>query len=155
MSPVPRIPNSLVLAATINPITGDPQPTVSVHLDTQQTPSSIFTSSKTTNRGHYDAARARVNISPVGIPQPIPADVLLYNSHNQLTETSIRNVAFFRLDRWITPSLETGCLSGIMRRSLLEQGLVVEGNLDKEDVQLGEIVLLFNGVEGCSLGRIT
>lgn len=42
-----------------------------------------------------------------------------------------------------------------MRRLLLEQGLIVEGNLNKDDVKLGEVVLLFNGVEGCSLGRIT
>lgn len=155
MSPVPRIPTSVIHAVTINPMTDNPQPTVFVHLDTQKTPSSIFTSTKTTNRVHYDAARARAGIPPVGTPQPVPVDVLLYNSDNQLTETSIRNIAFFRSDRWITPSLETGCLSGIMRRLLLEQGLIVEGNLNKDDVKLGEVVLLFNGVEGCSLGRIT
>jgi 4-amino-4-deoxychorismate lyase len=158
---VPHASQSLVYAATINPLTDDLSSfglLVYVYLDTDQTPSSIFTSTKTTNRQHYDAARARLNIPPLGSALPIgqnPSDVLLRNTDNQVTETSIRNIAFYRANHWVTPSSVTGCLPGITRRLLLDQALVIEGDLYSDDVNRDEIVLLFNAVEGCRLGRIT
>jgi len=74
-------------------------------------------------------------------------------------ETSIRNIAFIRGEppRWVTPRTDSGCLSGIMRRWLLENSRIREadeGELMKEDLVEGEYVLTFNGVEGCRLGRV-
>jgi len=71
-----------------------------------------------------------------------------------VTETSIRNVAFFRRGRWITPHDSTGCLPGLTRRWLLEQGLLAtddRGLLTRDNVQEGELVLIFNAVEGCRI----
>jgi 4-amino-4-deoxychorismate lyase len=71
-----------------------------------------------------------------------------------ITETSVRNVAFFRHGRWVTPHDSTGCLPGVMRRLLLEQRLVVtddRGWLSRNDVREGELALVFNAVEGCRI----
>ena len=81
-------------------------------------------------------------------------DVLLYNSNGFITETSIRNVAFRRGNQWITPRSESGCLPGVSRRVLLEEGTIVEGDIRREELCLNETILTFNSVEGCCLGRL-
>ncbi|TFK95037.1 hypothetical protein K466DRAFT_579538 [Polyporus arcularius HHB13444] len=132
------------------------QPLV-VHVDTVPTPSDVFTRTKTTRRDHYTAARARFNIPPP--PTTSLLEVLLHNEDEDVTETSIRNIAFVRGSPpcWVTPSASTGCLPGVVRRWLLEQGRVREageGELKRSDIVDGEYVLTFNGVEGCRMGRI-
>jgi 4-amino-4-deoxychorismate lyase len=143
-----------MLACSISPTTdrlpqslGDP---ISLFVDRVATPSSPFTATKTTHRGHYAAARARFGLPEVGGP----ADVLLWNTRGMITETPVRNVAFFRRGRWITPHESTGCLPGVTRRWLLEQGRVViddRGLLTRDNAQEGELVLIFNAVEGCRI----
>jgi 4-amino-4-deoxychorismate lyase len=131
--------------------------TVCVHLDTQATESSIFTSTKTTFREVYDAARSRKNIPPLTAPQGRSADVLLYNPAGLITETSIANVAFFRDGKWLTPAASTGCLPGVSRRWLLEHSRIHEDNdrrLTVQSITDGEPVLLLNGLHGCYPGRI-
>ncbi|KAH9897866.1 aminotransferase [Cubamyces lactineus] len=128
-----------------------------LHLDILPTPSSNFTRTKTTHRDHYTSARGRFNIPPP--PTSSIDEVLLFNESGDLTETSIRNVAFVRRSPpcWVTPHVSTGCLPGVMRRWLLEQGRVVEavkGELTRDGVVDGEYVLTFNGVEGCRVGRV-
>ncbi|KZT08656.1 uncharacterized protein LAESUDRAFT_696833 [Laetiporus sulphureus 93-53] len=131
---------------------------LTIHLDTSPTPSSLFTRTKTTHRPQYTAARTRMGIPP--LPTPTNEDVLMYTPSGELTETSIRNIAFLRHTppQWVTPRASIGCLSGVMRRWLLEQGRIVEaseGELTKDEVVDGEYVMTFNGVEGCRLGRVT
>jgi len=72
-------------------------------------------------------------------------------------ESSICNVAFYRNASWLTPPLSVGCISGVFRRWLLENGRIYEA--DEHLISLGAIennewVLLFNGVMGCRLGRV-
>jgi 4-amino-4-deoxychorismate lyase len=131
-------------------------PLVAVVLDSRCTPSSLLTATKTTDRAHYDAARKRAGVPPLGSAGP-PRDVLLYNTEGQVTETSICNVAFFRSAQWLTPHISTGCLPGVMRRWLLEQDYIsedVHAILTAQNVIEDEVVLLFNGVQACQLGRI-
>ncbi|KAI0307954.1 aminotransferase [Multifurca ochricompacta] len=126
---------------------GDP---INLFLDMAATTSSLFTITKTTYRTHYAAARARLGLPDVGGS----ADVLLWNTKGMLTETSVRNFALFRRGRWVTPHDSTGCLRGVTRRWLIEQGLVATDNealLHKNTVQEGELVLIFNAVEGCRI----
>ena len=101
----------------------------------------------------YDAARAR-GIPPAALTDI--TDVLLYNPEGSLTETSVYNIAFYRNRKWVTPKANSGCLPGVMRRWLLEQGRIKEMKepLTKDDLQVDECVLIFNGVRGCRLGRI-
>ncbi|KAI1793191.1 aminotransferase [Ganoderma leucocontextum] len=130
---------------------------LAIYPDTVPTPSSMFTRTKTTHRDHYNAARSRFAI-PLP-PSPSLDDVVLFNENGNITETSIRNIAFVRRSppKWLTPATSTGCLPGVLRRWLLEQGRIVEadeGELKLDEIVHGEYVLTFNGVEGCRLGRI-
>lgn len=127
--------------------------TILLHLDQESTAPSLFTITKTTNRRIYDEARQRNHLPSL----PSPTDVLLYNSEQLITETTIFNVAFYRSSGWITPALSSGCLPGVMRRWLLEEGRIREdheGILTRSVVKEGELILLFNGAQGCRLGRI-
>ncbi|KAI0004182.1 aminotransferase [Russula compacta] len=157
VAPTPPLTADPMFAAHISSSTdclprclGDP---ITLFLDKIATPSSLFTTTKTTYRSHYAEARARFGLPKVG--GPADADVLLWNTNGMVTETSVRNLAFFRRGRWVTPHDSTGCLPGVTRRWLLEQGLVTiddQGLLTRDNAQEGELVLLFNAVEGCRIG---
>jgi 4-amino-4-deoxychorismate lyase len=149
------------MAALFDPLGCNPAaygPILRIVLDSQPTLSSQFTSTKTTHRPQYDAARSRAGIPPIGTPPKPEAyhDVLIFNEHREVTEASIRNIALYRSGAWRTPSINTGCLPGVVRRLLLEKQLVQEvlHNLTVDDVRDGEWLLLFNGVEGCRIGRL-
>ena len=157
-TPVPKLnnPEDLFVAATLNPnsaLVGS-KPLVSVYLDTVPTSPSIFTSTKTTQREVYNFARARVGIPAIGVEPETPNDVVLYRPDGQIMESSIRNVAIWREGRWVTPPLQVGCLAGIARRLLVEEGKIVEGETLVTDLKVGDILLLFNAVEGARLGKI-
>ena len=143
-----------LFAARINPMTTSPDrlpPTIlSVHIDTQPTSPSLFTAHKTTQRHLYNAARARFGI----VDRRSPHEVLLYNERREVTECSVRNVAFWRGEGWVTPPTRCGGLPGVVRRYLLEHGYIKEGIVKLSDVRIGEIVLLCNGWDGTILGRI-
>lgn len=139
-------------------------PPIRICVDSEPTPNSKFTSTKTTNRSMYDAARTRGGVPPfsstpssnAGDTSP-PDDILLFNPQHMITETSIYNVAFYRSNRWVTPPESSGCLPGVLRRWLLEQGRIYEAEenlLTRDSIIDGECVLLVNGVQGCQLGRI-
>lgn len=132
-----------------------PQHIRTIYIDTHPTPSSIFTSTKTTNRPHYAAARQRVKLGPIPTSSDSHIDVVLYTPDGQLTETSLRNISFKRNGVWVTPiASSSGCLPGTIRRLLMDQGKLVEGEIKKEDVVDGELVMTSNSAEGCVLGRI-
>lgn len=132
---------------------------VKVYIDIQQTAPSVFTQTKTTLRGLYEAAKER---NKPTVKEKGDWDVLLHNEEGKVMETTIFNIAFYRSSRWLTPCTSTGCLGGVMRRWLLRAGRIVPDNDDRgessvlrrESIVNGEWVLLFNGVQGCRLGRI-
>lgn len=130
---------------------------VTVYLDAQPTQLSLFTTTKTTHREHYNAARSRLELQ-IGQSLSATEDVLIFNPANEIMETSICNIAFWRSGRWVTPSASTGCLPGIARRYLLEQALITEladgKALKTTDVINGEWLLLFNGARGAQLGKL-
>ena len=158
-SPVLPLPSPLdpFLASSYNPQNLDlanwPStllPVLSLYLDTRATPSSLFTSTRTSHRPHYSAARSRFSLPPLGGS----ADVILWNDHQLITETSIRNLAVWRDEKWITPDAHTGCLEGVARRWLLENEKIIEGTVRRDDVMVGEMVLIFNAIEGCRIGIV-
>lgn len=129
---------------------------VKIFLDTEETEPSVFTQTKTTFRRVYDRAKER-NEQLAANQSTNNWDVLLYNQDGEIMETSIFNVAFYRSSTWLTPSMNTGCLPGVMRRWLIDNKRInedAEGVLTTNDFQPGEWVLLFNGVQGCRLGNI-
>jgi 4-amino-4-deoxychorismate lyase len=90
------------------------------------------------------------------MPSPSDAhiDVLLHNPEGFITETSIRNVAFRRNNRWVTPTTASGCLPGVLRRLVLEEYDFVPLDVNVKDVVPEELVLTFNGVEGIQWAKI-
>lgn len=130
---------------------------VKVYIDQDSTTPTVFTSTKTTFREAYDEATSRNAAALASIAPFYTADVLLHNQDGQLMEGTIYNIAVHRDGKWITPSTKTGCLPGVMRRWLLENGRIhedTECTLTIESIELGEWILLFNGVRGCRLGKI-
>ncbi|KAI0313437.1 aminotransferase [Amylostereum chailletii] len=158
MGNVPPLPTPLdpFLAATYGPEDAAASrrsrllPPLSLVLDTRPTPASLHTSTKTSRRTHYDAARARAGLAPMGGH----ADVVLWDGEGAVTETSVRNVAVWREGGWVTPEEGCGCLEGVARRWLVERGVVRAGTVRREDVRVGEWMLVFNAVEGCRLGVV-
>lgn len=157
-APVQPFADDPSLLARGEPPTSSQANVIEVRLDPTPTMPSIFTSTKTTFRPHYDEARARSNIPPLTSPQGPGFEVLLIDKDNHIMESSIYNVAFYRSGRWVTPNVKYGCLPGVFRRWLLGQGLIDEDRNDtlvKEAVKDGEYVLLCNGAQGCRLGKIS
>ncbi|KZS93305.1 D-aminoacid aminotransferase-like PLP-dependent enzyme [Sistotremastrum niveocremeum HHB9708] len=151
--PATWFPYDLLHYATFNPDEPGspiPEPSLALYLDTEATPSSLFTSTKTTSRAHYDNARNRVGIKD----RSEPKEVILFNERGEVTEGSVRNVAFWRDGIWITPGVDSGCLPGTVRRWMLERGKMKEGLVKKDTLKNGEWVLLSNGVDGVQLGKI-
>ncbi|SCU86584.1 LANO_0C08504g1_1 [Lachancea nothofagi CBS 11611] len=127
-----------------------------VFIDTQPMTASPFTTFKTTRRDHYNAARVRMTELRGTVNDPAAkSEILVYNSSFELMEGSITNVAVLRQGTaqsssfYQTPYLSTGCLCGVTRYYLLKKNLINEGNTDVRDLNIGDEILLFNGVMGC------
>ncbi|GAA5922913.1 uncharacterized protein JCM15063_003465 [Sporobolomyces koalae] len=141
LAPMPDYPVKLVLDSTSTEYADDP-----------------FMRAKTTNRQKYDDARSRrgATLHPSNDPSSPPFDVVLFNPSNEVTETSISNIAFkFSLDEdvWITPTSDSGLLEGTKRAELLESGEIRAAKVTVEQirsaVQNGTLqVICFNAVRG-------
>jgi para-aminobenzoate synthetase/4-amino-4-deoxychorismate lyase len=91
---------------------------VRLAVDTEPVHSSdVWLYHKTTRRTPYQTRAAR---------HPSFDDVIMVNERGELTETTIANLAFQFDGRWFTPPLESGCLPGVERCRLLEEGRVAE-----------------------------
>ncbi|GAA97100.1 uncharacterized protein L969DRAFT_96979 [Mixia osmundae IAM 14324] len=84
----------------------------------------ITLSHKTTSRKVYDDARIRCGAT-LEPRTDAPFDVVMYNDRNEVTETTISNIAFRRSaddQVWVTPSASCGLLPGVQRQELLDTG---------------------------------
>lgn len=126
-----------------------------IYVDTESITPYMFTATKTTFRDVYDHARTRNEKRLQPGSNWGGSDVLLYNDNGRIMEATIFNVAFYRSSKWVTPSTNSGCLPGVMRRWLLHNHQISEDEgLTKDSIQPGEWVLLSNGVQGCRLGKV-
>jgi para-aminobenzoate synthetase/4-amino-4-deoxychorismate lyase len=92
---------------------------------------------KTTHREIYEAARADF---------PDYDDVLLWNKHGHVTESTVANVVVRLNGELITPSLACGLLPGTYRAHLLESGRIKEGIILVEQLSNVEALYLINSV---------
>ena len=118
----------------------DPETTLRVAVSADPvTSSDVLLFHKTTQREPYDRrARARGDVD----------DVILVNERGEVTESTIANVAV-RIDGvWVTPPLDSGCLPGVYRAWLLEEGAVVERVVAVGDVPQAEGLALISSVRG-------
>ncbi|MFC1485421.1 aminodeoxychorismate synthase component I [Candidatus Latescibacterota bacterium] len=99
--------------------------------------SNPFLYHKTTNRSVYEEALAAC---------PGYDDVILFNERGEITESCIANVVVERDgERW-TPPVRCGLLPGTYRAFLIEQGMVKERVISKEDLTRNPHVSLINSV---------
>lgn len=80
-------------------------------------------------------------------------DCLVLNSHERIADASIANVFIIKDDTVRTPSLQEGCVSGVMRKYLLnklrEKGYqIAEGIITVEDLEAADEVFLTNAISG-------
>ena len=94
---------------------------------------------KTTRREIYDRARQECSEG---------AEPLLVNEDDEITETTITNIAVFREGVWITPALSCGLLPGVFRAELLARGDIVEGIIHPDDLNASDPIRCFNALRG-------
>jgi para-aminobenzoate synthetase/4-amino-4-deoxychorismate lyase len=94
---------------------------------------------KTTKRDLYEEARRVCDED---------TDAILVNERDEITETTITNIAVFRDGTWITPVVTCGLLPGVMRAELLAYGKIVEGVIHVSELSSSEPIRCFNAVRG-------
>jgi len=73
-------------------------------------------------------------------------EVVLRNSRNEITETTIANIVIGWDGELITPPLESGLLPGTFRQYLLERGEIREGVITVEMLNQADEIYLINSV---------
>jgi para-aminobenzoate synthetase/4-amino-4-deoxychorismate lyase len=122
--PMPAVPSGPVRLAL------DPEPVQSA---------SVWLYHKTTRRQAYDERAAR---------HPDADDVILQNERGELTETTIANLAACLDGRWWTPPVEVGCLPGIERARLLDEGRLTERVLFPNDLRVADGLAVMSSLRG-------
>ncbi|MDQ6616949.1 MAG: aminodeoxychorismate synthase component I [Actinomycetota bacterium] len=101
--------------------------------------SDVWLFHKTSLRTRYTDRRAR---------HPEADDVVLVNEQGQVTETTIANLAVCLGGRWCTPPLSAGCLPGVERSRLLDEGHVIERSITVAELGGADEVALISSVRG-------
>lgn len=102
--------------------------------------SNPFLFHKTTHRDIYEEPSDK-------LPKEL-FSVLLWNEKQQLTEFTIGNLVFEKDGRFYTPPVSCGLLAGTFRQHLLDQQVIEEKIVHKEELQDCDAVWLINGVRG-------
>jgi len=105
-------------------------------------------------RSAYDQARQRV----LGEGSDL-FDVIMYNEKEEVTETTIANIAVeTESGDWLTPPLSCGLLPGVQRASLLSSGELREGVITVAQLVAaaasGRRLICMNSVRGAYLVRL-
>jgi para-aminobenzoate synthetase/4-amino-4-deoxychorismate lyase len=104
---------------------------------------------KTTLRALYDAELARVNA--LG-----HFDVLFFNERDELAEGARSNVFVDRGDGMLlTPTLDSGVLDGVYRRTLLDEGKAREAYLTRADLTSARAIYVANALRGLLRVRLS
>ncbi|MCO5203884.1 MAG: aminodeoxychorismate synthase component I [Anaerolineae bacterium] len=94
---------------------------------------------KTTYRPMYDNARAAC---------PDCDDVILWNEHGEVTETSRGNLLFEIDGDLVTPPVTSGLLAGTYRAHLLDRGIISERVVHLDDIDRADRIWMINSVRG-------
>jgi para-aminobenzoate synthetase/4-amino-4-deoxychorismate lyase len=81
-------------------------------------------------------------------------EVLLVNERGELTEATRRNVALSFGGVWITPPLASGCLPGVLRQVLIDEGELTEEVVMVDDVRSADGLALLSSVYGWQPARV-
>jgi para-aminobenzoate synthetase/4-amino-4-deoxychorismate lyase len=94
---------------------------------------------KTTLREPYDRRRDR---------HPDVDDVIMLNTRGELTEVTRATLALEVDGGWWTPPLESGCLPGVERARLIEEGRLRERVLSVLDLEKATAVAVISSLRG-------
>jgi para-aminobenzoate synthetase/4-amino-4-deoxychorismate lyase len=94
---------------------------------------------KTTYRDPYTRRRRR---------HPEADEVIMVNERGECTEVTTANLMVRRDGTWITPPLSSGCLPGVARAQLIEQGDIVEAVVLASDLAHVEGIAVVNSLRG-------
>lgn len=100
-------------------------------------PTNMFLYHKTTQRDLYETARCT---------RPDCDDVLLWNTRDEITETTFGNIVV-RLDgEMLTPPVSCGLLPGVLRGVELARGTIREAVITKQDLERADRMWMINSV---------
>ncbi len=102
-------------------------------------PADIWLFHKTTLREPYERRRER---------RPDVDDILLTNTRDEVTESTIANLAVRLGARWWTPPLDAGLLAGTYRSALVRDGILEERRVRTEELAAAEELALVSSVRG-------
>lgn len=108
-------------------------------------PDQIWLFHKTTRRAVYDSAAAR---------HPDADDVVLVNRDGFATETTRANLAAKLDGRWVTPPLGHGCLPGVLREELLQDGTLREQAITVEQLAGAHALAVVSSLRGWRPARL-
>jgi para-aminobenzoate synthetase/4-amino-4-deoxychorismate lyase len=94
---------------------------------------------KTTRRRAYTERADR---------HPDADDVVLVNERGHVTETTIANLAVCLDGRWWTPPLSAGCLPGVERGRLLDEGALTERELTVGELARADELAVISSLRG-------
>jgi para-aminobenzoate synthetase/4-amino-4-deoxychorismate lyase len=82
-------------------------------------------------------------------------EVLLVNERGEVTEATTRNIAVSCGGAWITPPLASGCLPGILRQVLIDEGELTEEVVMVDDLRSADGLALLSSVHGWQTARLS
>jgi para-aminobenzoate synthetase/4-amino-4-deoxychorismate lyase len=100
---------------------------------------------KTTFREPYERRRLR---------RPDVDDVIMVNTHGELTEVSRATLALDVDGTWCTPPLSSGCLPGVERARLLDRGVLHERVLRHSDLEAARGLAVISSLRGWRTARL-
>jgi para-aminobenzoate synthetase / 4-amino-4-deoxychorismate lyase len=134
------LPRSGQASVTVSPLPDDaPGPVVLAVDDDPVDAGDLWSRHKTTHRAMYTSRAAR---------HPWADDVVLVNDRGELTETTIANLAVHLDGRWWTPPVSSGCLPGVGRGVLLDQGRLRERVLRLHDLHRADALAVVSSLRG-------
>ncbi|MEX0833365.1 MAG: aminodeoxychorismate synthase component I [Actinomycetota bacterium] len=126
------------LTVTTAPLPAANPPPVRLAVDYEPVDSKDpFLFHKTTRRDLYEERAKR---------HPGADDVLLVNERREITESTIANVAVELDGKWFTPPADSGCLPGVYRQELIEEGRIEERILSVSNVLEADGLALMSAV---------
>ncbi|CAN5213595.1 aminodeoxychorismate lyase [soil metagenome] len=78
-------------------------------------------------------------------------DCTIYNSNDNICETSIANIFVIKDQVIYTPALSEGCIAGVMRRKIIEHFTditIIEKGISLEELQNADEIFISNAIKG-------
>ena len=73
-------------------------------------------------------------------------DALIFNTQNEIIESTIANIFWVKNEVIYTPPLKSGCIAGVMRRRIIELCTVIEKPLTENELLNADEVFLSNSI---------